>query len=159
MNITDEKFAEVIKSLTQEDFDAVQNIVEQLTNKFDNHETKGMFTENEIQNVSKLIDSNSQEVLIGVLITKFKERKMLSDYDKGLFTPDCLVGVETNKGFIISVVEIEYCDFMKPAYYVYTTESLPKEDLYDVHNIKFFISDDNDETVSFREYIGMFYEG
>ena len=73
MNITDEKFAEVLKSLTQEDFDAVQNIVEQLTDKFDNHETKSMFTENEIQTVSKLIDSNSQEVLIGVLVTKFNE--------------------------------------------------------------------------------------
>ena len=73
MNITDEKFAKVLKSLTQEDFDAVQNIVEQLTAKFDNHETKSMFTENEIQNVSKLIKSNSQEVLIGVLVTKFKE--------------------------------------------------------------------------------------
>ena len=73
MNITDEKFVEVLKSLTQEDFDAVQNIVEQLTDKFDNHETKSMLTENEIQNVSKLIESNSQEVLIGVLVTKFKE--------------------------------------------------------------------------------------
>ena len=73
MNITDEKFAKVLKSLTQEDFDAVQNIVEQLTAKFDNHETKSMFAENEIQNVSKLIESNSQEVLIGVLVTKFKE--------------------------------------------------------------------------------------
>ena len=73
MNITDEKFVEVLKSLTQEDFDAVQNTVEQLTDKFDNHETKSMFTENEIQNVSKLIESNSQEVLIGVLVTKFKE--------------------------------------------------------------------------------------
>ena len=73
MNITDEKFVEVLKSLTQEDFDAVQYVVEQLTDKFDNHETKSMFTENEIQNVSKLIESNSQEVLIGVLVTKFKE--------------------------------------------------------------------------------------
>ena len=73
MNITDEKFVEVLKSLTQEDFDAVQNIVEQLTDKFDNHETKSMFTENEIQTVSNLIESNSQEVLIGVLVTKFKE--------------------------------------------------------------------------------------
>ena len=84
---------------------------------------------------------------------------MLSDYDKGLFTPDCLIGVETNKGFIISVVEIGILDIMNPSYYVYTTESLSNEDLYDVHNIKFFISDDSDETVSFREYIGMFYEG
>lgn len=73
MNITDEKFVEVLKSLTQEDCDAVQNIVEQLTDRFDNHETKSMFTENEIQNFSKLIDSNSQEVLIGVLVTKFNE--------------------------------------------------------------------------------------
>lgn len=84
---------------------------------------------------------------------------MLSDYDKGLFTPDCLVGVETTKGFIISVVEIGFLDIMNPSYYVYTTESLSKEDLYDVHNIKFFISDDSDAVVSFREYIGMFYEG
>lgn len=72
MNITDEKFVEVLKSLTQEDFDAVQNIVEQLTDKFDNHETKSMFTENEIKSISKFLESNSQEVLIGVLVSKFK---------------------------------------------------------------------------------------
>ena len=74
MNITDEKFVEVLKSLTQEDFDAVQNIVEQLTDKFENHETKSMFTENELQTVSNLIESSNQEVLIGVLVTKFKEK-------------------------------------------------------------------------------------
>ena len=73
--------------------------------------------------------------------------------------PDCLVGVETNKGFIISVIEIGFYDIMKPSYYVYTTESLSKEDLYDVHSIKFFISDYSDETVSFREYVETFYEG
>ena len=84
---------------------------------------------------------------------------MLSDYDKGLFTPDCLVGVETTKGFITNVIEMTFCDIFKPSYYVYTTESLSKEDLYDVHNIKFFISDDSDETVSFRDYVEMFYDG
>ena len=73
MKITDEKFVEVLKSLTQEDFDAMQNIVDQLEDKFDNHEAKSMFTENEIKTVSKLIESNSQEVLIGVLVTKFKK--------------------------------------------------------------------------------------
>ena len=72
--ITDEKFVEVLKSLTQEDFDAMQNIVDQLEEKFDNPETKkGMFTENEIKTISKLIESNIQEVLIGVLVTKFYE--------------------------------------------------------------------------------------
>ena len=83
---------------------------------------------------------------------------MLSDYDKGIFTPDFLIGVETDKGFITSVVEISFYDIFKPSYYVYTTESLSKEDLYDVHSIKFFISDDSDETVSFKDYVGMFYE-
>ena len=83
---------------------------------------------------------------------------MLSDYDKGIFTPDFLIGVETDKGFITSVVEIAFYDIFKPSYYVYTTESLSKEDLYDVHSIKFFISDDSDETVSFKDYVGMFYE-
>ena len=83
---------------------------------------------------------------------------MLSDYDKGIFTPDCLVGVETNRGFIISVIEMTFYDIFKPSYYVYTTESLSKEDLYDVHNIKFFISDDSDETVSFDEYVKLFYD-
>ena len=73
VNITDEKFVEVLKSLTQEDFDVMQNIVDQLEEKFDNHESRVMFTENEIKTISKLIESNSQEVLIGVLVTKFKE--------------------------------------------------------------------------------------
>lgn len=82
---------------------------------------------------------------------------MLSDYDKGIFTLDCLVGVETTKGFITDVVEIGFYDIKKPSNYVYTTESLSKEDLYDVHNIKFFISDDSDETVSFEEYVNKYY--
>ena len=84
---------------------------------------------------------------------------MLSDYDKGFFNPAFLMGVETNRGFIISVIEMTFYNIFKPSYYVYTTESLSKEDLYDVHNIKFFISDDSDETVSFEDYVRMFYEG
>ena len=83
---------------------------------------------------------------------------MLSDYDKGVFTPDCLVGVETTKGFINTVVEIGFYDIMKPSYYVYTTESLSKEDLYDLHSIKYYISDDSDEAVSFDEYVKLFYD-
>ena len=85
---------------------------------------------------------------------------MLSDYDKGIFHPAFLLGVETNKGFIISViVNNAFTEYFKPSHYVYTTESLSKEDLYDVHSIKFFISDYSDETVSFEEYINKFYDG
>ena len=72
MKITDEKFRSV-KGFNTGRFWCSTNIIEQLADKFDNHETKGVFTENEIQTVSKLIESNSQEVLIGVLVTKFKE--------------------------------------------------------------------------------------
>ena len=82
---------------------------------------------------------------------------MLSDYDKGLFTPDCLVGVETNYGYVTAAnLFIEY---FRPSIYVYTTESLSKEDLIDVHTLKYYISDESDETVSFAEYINMFYDG
>ena len=76
---------------------------------------------------------------------------------KDKFTPERLLGVETTKGFITNVVEIGFYDIMNPSYYVYTTESLSKEDLYDVHNIKYYISDDSYETVSFDEYIKLFY--
>ena len=77
---------------------------------------------------------------------------------KDKFTPERLLGVETGKGFITNVVEIGFYDIMKPSYYVYTTESLSKEDLYDVHNIKYHISDDSNKTVSFDEYVKLFYD-
>ena len=76
---------------------------------------------------------------------------------KDKFIPERLLGVETDKGFITNVVEIGFYDIMKPSYYIYTNESLSKEDLYDVHSIKYYISDDSDETVSFDEYIKLFY--
>lgn len=76
-----------------------------------------------------------------------------------MFKPKRLLGVETNKGFIIGVViSNTFSEYFKPSYYVYTTESLSKEDLYDVHNVKFFISDYSDDVVSFKEYIELFYE-
>lgn len=85
---------------------------------------------------------------------------MLSDYDKGVFTPDCLIGVETTKGFITDVVGI-VCDIepSKPSYCVYTTERLSEEDLHDVRHLGFFISDYSNEAVTFEEYVRMFYEG
>ena len=90
---------------------------------------------------------------------KFAYLRLATKDNSDVFAPERLLGVETNKGFITNVVEIGYLDIMNPSYYVYTTESLSKEDLYDAHNIKFFISNDNDETASFNEYIELFYEG
>ena len=80
---------------------------------------------------------------------------------KDVFTPDCLVGVETNYGYITNVLSISFgsTEYLKPSLYVYTTESLSKEDLKDVHTLKYYISDESDETVSFTEYVEMFYDG
>lgn len=74
-----------------------------------------------------------------------------------VFTPERLLGVETDKGFIIGVlISNAFADYIKPSYYVYTSESPYK--LEDIHKVKFYISDDSDETVSFEEYVRMFYE-
>ena len=72
-----------------------------------------------------------------------------------LFTPQCLIGVETDYGYILSVNQ--FSEYFRPSIYVYTTESLSKEYLIDVHNLKYYISDESDETVSFDEYLNMFY--
>lgn len=81
--------------------------------------------------------------------------------DDDLFTPDCLVGVETNYGYITTVLSVSFgsTEYFNPYLYVYTTESLSKEDLIDVHTLKYYISDESDETVSFTDYVNMFYDG
>lgn len=88
-------------------------------------------------------------------------RKTPKEETKDLFTPDCLVGVETNYGYVTSVLSISFgsTEHFNPSLYVYTTESLSKEDLMDVYNLKYYISDESDETVSFEEYVNMFYDG
>ena len=73
VNITDEKFVEVLKSLTQEDFDAAKVLVDQIGSKFNNRETRNLFTEDEIENLSKLLDSYGNDVRVVALVGKFKE--------------------------------------------------------------------------------------
>ena len=73
VNISDEKFVEVLKSLTQEDFDAAKVLVDQICSKFDNHETRNLFTEDEINNLSELLDSYSSDVRVVTIVGKFKE--------------------------------------------------------------------------------------
>lgn len=71
--ITNEKFAEVLKSLTKDDFDAAQKLISNLGNKFDDLATREMFTDVERAGISKLLESHSDEVKIAVLVCKFKE--------------------------------------------------------------------------------------
>ena len=73
MNITDEKFVEVLKSLTQEDFDIVHKLVSELGDKFDDRVTRESFSEDEVNNLSELLESYDDEIRVAVLVCKFKE--------------------------------------------------------------------------------------
>ena len=71
--ITNEKFAEVLKSLTKEDFDEAQKLISDLINKFDDLSTRELFTEVEKERISNLIESYPDEVGVALLALKFKE--------------------------------------------------------------------------------------
>jgi len=71
--ITNEKFVEVLKSLTKEDFDTAQKVVLSLSEKFDDLTTRDLFTESEIKKISNLLESYDGEVRVSVLVYKFKE--------------------------------------------------------------------------------------
>ena len=71
--ITNEKFVEVLKSLTKEDFDTAQKVLLSLSEKFDDLTTIDLFTESEIKEISNLLESYDGEVRVSVLVYKFKE--------------------------------------------------------------------------------------
>ena len=71
--ITNEKFVEVLKSLTKEDFDVAQKLISNLYNKFGDSSTREMFTEDEKEVISNLLESYSDEVQIVTLLCKYKE--------------------------------------------------------------------------------------
>ena len=52
--ITNEKFAEVLKSLTKDDFDAAKKLISNLYDKFDDLSTREMFTEDEKERIWKI---------------------------------------------------------------------------------------------------------
>ena len=74
MSITDEKFVEVLKSLTQEDFTEVHKLVSELGVKFDDRVTRESFSEEEINNLSELLESCDDEIRVAVFVCKFKEK-------------------------------------------------------------------------------------
>ena len=65
--ITNEKFAEVLKSLTKEDFNAAQKLISDLINKFYDLSTIELFTEVEKERITNLIDSYPDEVGVALL--------------------------------------------------------------------------------------------
>lgn len=86
---------------------------------------------------------NGQDCLIYLRLTQQED-------DKPIFTPERLLGVETNTGFITHVEERHYMGYQAR---VTTTNGFS----YFMETLKYYISDDSDETVSFDEYIKLFY--
>ena len=72
---------------------------------------------------------------------------------KTKFTPELLLGVETTLGYIKDVW-ITTMTFT-PRTFINTTEC---RNLH-VSEVEYYISDESDETVSFTEYVEMFYDG
>ena len=74
--------------------------------------------------------------------------------DKPIFTPERLLGVETTLGFIVDVFGKDYTNPLT-CFFFETTDGTS----YSTYNdgVKFYISDVSDETVSFEEYVKLFY--
>ena len=71
--ITNEKFAEVLKSLTKEDFDTVQKLVWDLSEKFEGGSAMGLFTKDVIEQINEVFESYPDVVRVATLVFKFKE--------------------------------------------------------------------------------------
>ena len=71
---------------------------------------------------------------------------------KDKFTPERLLGVETSAGYI------KYIHFIKDFERKITTVQLDNKHWYFPESLNFYISDEHDETVSFDEYVKLFYD-
>lgn len=72
--ITQQKFIDVVSKLTEDDFKEAQDLIEQLTELFEDEELRGHFNKDSFETVRSLIsDKYSDEVTIAVLVSKFKQ--------------------------------------------------------------------------------------
>lgn len=89
-------------------------------------------------NLVEEVVADSEDGISDLIYLRLNEKK-----DK--YTPARLLGVETDHGYITDA-GFRYAETTTGD--VYCTRD----------DLKFYISDDNDETVSFDEYVDMFYE-
>ena len=66
---------------------------------------------------------------------------------KDRFTPECMLGVETTLGYITTIINEGVVMLSRNNVY-----------WYNLNLLKYYISDDSDETVSFDEYLKLFYD-
>ena len=71
--ITQQKFIDVVSKLTEDDFKEAQDLIEQLSQLFEDESLRMHFSQDSLETVRGLIsDKYSDEVTIAVLVSKFK---------------------------------------------------------------------------------------
>ena len=71
--ITQQKFIDVVSKLTEDDFKEAQDLIEQLSQLFEDETLRMHFSQESLETVRSLInDKYSDEVTIAVLVSKFK---------------------------------------------------------------------------------------
>ena len=71
--ITQQKFIDVVSTLTEDDFKEAQDLIEQLSQLFEDETLLMHFSQDSLETVRNLInDKYSDEVTIAVLVSKFK---------------------------------------------------------------------------------------
>lgn len=71
--ITQQKFIDVVSKLTEDDFKEAQDLIEQLSQLFEDETLREHFSQDSLENVRSLTnDKYSDEVTIAVLVSKFK---------------------------------------------------------------------------------------
>lgn len=71
--ITQQKFIDVVSKLTEDDFKEAQDLIEQLSQLFEDEALREHFSQDSLETVRNLInDKYSDEVTIAVLVSKFK---------------------------------------------------------------------------------------
>lgn len=72
--ITDRKFVEVLKGLTDGDFSEAKDVIDKLTEKFNCRELRSHFTEEEFNRFTGFVERYDEDLLTTVLVTRFKEK-------------------------------------------------------------------------------------
>lgn len=71
--ITQQKFIDVVSKLTEDDFKEAQDLIEQLSQLFEDETLREHFSQDSLETVRSLINNKySDEVTIAVLVSKFK---------------------------------------------------------------------------------------
>ena len=71
--ITQQKFIDVVSTLTEDDFKEAQDLIEQLGHLFEDETLREQFSQDSLETVRNLLNNKyDEEVTIAVLVSKFK---------------------------------------------------------------------------------------